>query len=48
MKLPENEIKSGKLYDVLYVPALTYNLLSISRATQSGTTTEFTKLLSYY
>ena len=41
MKLPDNEVKKCKLYDVLYVPALTYNLLSISRATQSGKTTEF-------
>ena len=42
MKLPNNKIKKCKLYDVLYVPALTYNLLSISRVTQSGKTTEFT------
>ena len=42
MKLPGNEIKKCKLHDVLYVPALTYNLLSISRATKSGKTTEFT------
>ena len=41
MRLPDGKVKRCKLYNALYVPKLSYNLLSVSRATQSGKTTEF-------
>lgn len=36
-----DKTKKCKLHDVLYVPKLSYNLLSVSRATKSGKAVEF-------
>ena len=41
MKLPDDKIRMCKLQDVLYVPKLSYNLLSVSKAAESGKTTNF-------
>jgi len=41
MKLPNGNLKKRKLIDVLYVPKLSYNLLSVSKASENGKTTEF-------
>lgn len=43
MNLPDGTTKRCKLHDVLYVPNLTYNLLSVSKAAESGKTAEFSK-----
>ena len=40
-KLPSGRMKKCKLHDVLYVPKLSYNLLSVSKATELGKTTRF-------
>ena len=47
MVLPNGELKSCKLHDVLYVPKLTYNLISVTRASQTGKTVKFTKHACY-
>ena len=47
MKLPNGKIKTCKLSDVLYVPKLSYNLLSVARAAQRGKMTKFTKAACY-
>ena len=39
MKLPQD--KSVKLHDVLYVPKLSYNLLSVLKVTEFGKTISF-------
>ena len=36
-----DKIKEGKIHEVLYVPNLSYKLLSVSKATKSGKTVEF-------
>ena len=36
LKLPNNKIKTCVLEDVLFVPELAYNLLSVSQATEGG------------
>ena len=41
MKLPSDKTRKCKLVDVLYVPKLSYSLLSVSKATESGKTTKF-------
>lgn len=41
MKLPNNKTKRCKLLDVLHVPKLSYNLLSVSKAAEAGKITEF-------
>ena len=40
-KLPSGRLKTCKLHDVLYVPKLSYNLLSVSKATEAGKVTRF-------
>ena len=41
MKLPGGKTRKCKLVDVLYVPKLSYSLLSVSKATESSKTTKF-------
>ena len=41
MKLPNSVTRRCNVQDVLYVPALSYNLLSVSIAAESGKVTEF-------
>ena len=41
MKLPDGMTKTCKVNDVLYVPKLSYNLLSVPKATKSGKTAKF-------
>ena len=41
MKLPQSNFIKCKLNDVLYVPKLSYNLLSVSKVTESGKTISF-------
>ena len=41
MKLPDGGVRKCKLLDVLHVPALTYNLVSVSKAAESGITAKF-------
>ena len=43
MKLPTGRTKRCKLRDVLYVPKLSYNLLSVSKATDAGKTVKFSE-----
>lgn len=43
MQLPNNNVRSCHLYNVLYVPSLAYNLLSIPMATKSNYLTVFRK-----
>ena len=40
-KLPSGRTKRCKLQDVLYVPKLSYNLLSVSRMSDAKTSTRF-------
>lgn len=40
-KLPDGSVKKCKLLDVPYIPALAYNLLSVSTAAENGKTTNF-------
>ena len=47
MVLPNGESKSCTLHDVLYVPALSYNLLSVAKASQKGKIVKFTKSACY-
>ena len=47
MVLLNGELKSCKLHDVLYVPKLAYNLISVTRASQTGKTVKFTKHACY-
>ena len=44
MRLSFEKLTKCKLMDVLYVPKLSYNLLSVSKATEAGATTEFNEL----
>ena len=41
MKLPQGKTRMRKLHNVLYVPNLSYNLVSVSRAAEAGKTTTF-------
>ena len=43
MLLPDGCSKKCKLSNVLFVPKLSYSLLSVSKASESGKTTKFTK-----
>ena len=43
MKLPDGTTKKCNLRNVLYVPKLAYNLLSVSKATETGKTTRFSE-----
>ena len=47
MMLPNGESKSCTLHDVLYVPKLAYNLISVTKASQNGKVVKFTKSASY-
>ena len=47
MVLPNGESKSCTLHDVLYVPKLAYNLISVTKASQIGKVVKFTKSASY-
>ena len=47
MVLPNGEPKSCTLHDVLYVPKLAYNLISVTKASQTGKVVKFTKSASY-
>ena len=47
MVLPNGESKSCTLHDVLYVPTLSYNLLSVAKASQKGKIVKFTKFACY-
>ena len=41
MKLPGNECRKCNLRDVLYVPNLSHNLVSVSKAVKAGKVVEF-------
>jgi hypothetical protein len=41
LELPGGESKIGRLNEVLYVPTLAYNLLSVAKATEAGKTVTF-------
>lgn len=47
MVLPNGKVKSCTLYDVLYVPDLSYNLVSVAKASQKGKVVKFTKSACY-
>ena len=47
MVLRNGESKSCTLHDVLYVPKLSYNLLSVAEASQKGKIVKFTKSACY-
>ena len=47
MVLPNGESKSCTLCDVLYVPQLSHNLISVTKATQTGKVVKFTKSACY-
>ena len=44
MVLPNGKTKTCKLRNVLYVPNLSYNLLSVSKLAEAGKVTKFGKL----
>ena len=44
MVLPIGKTKTCKLHNVLYVPKLSYNLLSVSKVAQEGKVTKFGKI----
>ena len=41
MKLPDRSTRKCKLLDVLYIPVQSYNLLSVSKAAESGKVIKF-------
>ncbi len=43
IKLPEGKRKQCKLHDVVFVPGLSYNLLSISRVSKMGKFAKFSE-----
>ena len=47
MRLPNGKTKVPKLHDVLYVPNLSYHLLSVTKAAQRGKITKFTEAACY-
>ena len=47
MLLPNGETKSCTLHDVLYVPMLSYNLLSVAKISKRNNIVKFTKSACY-
>ena len=47
MVLSNGESKSCTLHNVLYVPKLSYNLLSVAKASHKGKIVKFTKFACY-
>lgn len=47
MVLPNGESKLCTLHEVLYVPKLSYNLLSVAKASKRGKIVKFTKSACY-
>ena len=47
MMLPNGEVKPCVLHDVLYVPKLAYNLISVTKASQKGKIIKFTMSACY-
>ena len=47
MKLSNGKTRMRKLHNVLFVPQFSYNLLSVSKATQIGKVAKFTKTSFY-
>lgn len=47
MVLPNGKVKSCTLCDVLYVPELSYNQISVAKASQTGKIVKFTKSACY-
>jgi hypothetical protein len=45
MKLSDGGVRRCKLLDVLYVPGLAYNLLSVSKAVESGSMTTLLQMV---
>ena len=45
--LPNGKTKTCKLHNVLYVPKLSYNVLSVSKITEAGKVTKFGKIACY-
>ena len=43
MNVPKDTVKRCRLFDVLFMPQLSYILLSVSKATKSGKTFEFSQ-----
>ena len=43
MKLPDGTMKVCRLNNVLHVPKLSYNLLSVPKATKAGKTAKFSE-----
>ena len=43
LKLPDGETKIGRLSDVLYVPTLSYNLLSVPKSAEAGNVVRFSE-----
>ena len=43
LKLPDEESRIGRLSDVLYVPSLAYNLLSVAKVTEAGKRVKFSE-----
>ena len=48
MKLPDEKIKSCQLQEVLHIPDLMYNLVSVSKASEAGKMTKFDKSVSHF
>ena len=44
LKLPRGNLKVGRQRDILYVPELAYNLLSVQRVTEVGKEVTFDEL----
>ena len=44
MNLPHNKLKKCTLHDVLLVPGLAYNLLSVTLASKRGKETKFSEM----
>ena len=47
MVLPNGKVKTCTLHDVLYVPEISYNLVSVAKASQKGKIVKFTKSACY-
>ena len=47
MMLPNSEVKPCVLHDVVYVPKLAYNLISVTKASQKGKIIKFTMSACY-
>ena len=46
MRVSDKKQQRCRLFETLYVPKLSYNLLSVSKATRSGKSFTFTVMLS--